>query len=56
MTTVENGRSSADNLREIDWVSQQVKKELDKLNISVGYNFYEKKGDSVEYNIIWLLW
>lgn len=51
MTTIENGRSSADNLREIDWVSQQVKKELDKLNISVGDNFYEKKGDSVEYNM-----
>jgi len=45
MTTIENGKSSADNLKEIAWVQQQTKEELNTLTNNVESNFYEKNAD-----------
>jgi hypothetical protein len=35
MATIENGRSSADNLKEISWVKENTKKELEAVKTEV---------------------
>ena len=48
MTTIENGKSSADNLREIDWVKKQTTDALNSLSTDLASNFYEKSTDMKE--------
>lgn len=42
MGIIESGKSSIDNLREVDWVLVQTKRELEAFKEE---NFYEKNSD-----------
>jgi len=46
MGVIENWHSSLDNIREVDWVKQQVNEELKALTTNVKDNFYKKEGDT----------
>ena len=49
---MENFEQASQDIREIEWVKQQVKAELSSLQLNVEQElFYQKDGDKVTYNL-----
>ena len=49
---INEGKSSADNLKEVAWVQRQTKEELNNLTSNVEDNFYKKEDDGrISYNM-----
>lgn len=49
MAIIENGKSSMDNIREVPWVEEQIKNELQDVAKDTETTFYEK---NTEKNIV----